>query len=179
MKPSLALLRLFAFTAALGCAARDPMESFHKANEMFDRRNYGAAIDGYTEAIRADPGLARAWNNRGLARCHAGDVAAAVPDFDEAIRLGPPMAEAFYNRGTAQLRLGDPVRAGADFSDALRLQPEYPAALAARGLARAKTADRDGAAADFRRALEVAPPDWPERPQVERELARLTPPTAK
>jgi tetratricopeptide (TPR) repeat protein len=169
MKRAFAALLLL----AAGCAARNAQERFEEGNRLYDAGDADGAARAYGEAIEADPGLARAWNNRGLAKSLRGELAGALADYGEALRLGAT-AEAHYNRGVAYLRAEDAYRAVADFSDALRLQPEYPRALAGRGLARAKVGDKTGAAVDFKKALELSSPDWPERPRVEAELAKLS-----
>jgi tetratricopeptide (TPR) repeat protein len=157
-----------------GCAA-DPQELLRAANERFEAKEYAGAIEWYTAALDAEPGLRRAWNNRGLSHLALGDLRSAFQDLDEAVRMGAPSPEVYCNLGIVHFRSGDYLRATAAFDDALRLHPEYLRARAGRGLARLRGGDPDGAAQDFRQVLESAPADWPERSQVEAELKRLPP----
>jgi len=169
MKRSLAGVLAIAF----GCAGPTLQQTLDEADRRLDWGEYGAAIEGYTEALERDPSCVRAWNNRGLAKYRSGDHVGAVADYGEALRSGTPLAETHYNRGVAYLGLRDPLRALADFSDALRFQPDHYRALAGRGLARARQGDRPAAAADLARSLELGPGDWNERAAVEAELRKL------
>jgi tetratricopeptide (TPR) repeat protein len=157
------------------CSGPSAEQAFEDGNRLFDNGALEAAEAAYSSALKSDPSHSRAFCNRGLARLRLGQTDAARADFAEAIRLGPAAAEAHYNRGISYLQSGDALRAMADFDDAVRLQTPYPRALAARGLARVRLGDRAGATADLKKALETASPDWPERGQVEAELARLAP----
>jgi Flp pilus assembly protein TadD len=66
---------------------------------------------------------------------------------------------------------GDLAGAIADYGEALRINPGYVEAWNNRGLARRRAGDEAGARADFTRALMVAPPAWPGRRLIERNLA--------
>jgi tetratricopeptide (TPR) repeat protein len=55
-------------------------------------------VQDYNEAIRLKPNYAEAFNNRGSARSHQGDLGGAAQDYDEAIRLKPDYAIALNNR---------------------------------------------------------------------------------
>ncbi len=67
-----------------------------------EAKNFSEAIRCYSEAIRLQPDLAEAYNNRGSARSDNNDLQGAMADYDEAIRLKPDLAEAYYNRGRAR-----------------------------------------------------------------------------
>ena len=68
----------------------------------------------YTEAIRLDPKLAMAYNNRGIAYDEKGEYDKAIADCSEAIRLDPKTAAAYSNRGLAYADKGDSDKAIAD-----------------------------------------------------------------
>ncbi len=57
------------------------------------------AMADYTEAIRLDPKLANAYDNRGRAYRAKGENDRAVRDFKEAIRLDPKLAPAIKALG--------------------------------------------------------------------------------
>ena len=84
--------------------------------------NYDQAIKDYSEAIKLDPGLAPAWNNRGLAYDDQGDYDQAIKDYSEAIKLQPDDADAWRNRGNAYKKLGKEAKAKADFLKAEELE---------------------------------------------------------
>ena len=79
-------------------------------------------IADYDEAIRLDPGNARAHHNRGFAHQDKHDLDRAVADFSETIRLDPGFASAYLNRGEAYRVKRDYDRAIADISEAIRLE---------------------------------------------------------
>ena len=76
------------------------------------------AIAAYDQAIRLQPDLSIAYNNRGTVKGELGRYEAAIADFDEAIRLNPNDAKAYNNRGTAKSALGQMNEARQDFERA-------------------------------------------------------------
>ncbi len=100
----------------------------------FEAKDPEEQLRFYSNAIRLQPDLAVAFNNRGNARQAKGDVDGAVADYSEAIRLQPDFAAAFNNRGNARQAKGDVDGAVADYSEAIRLQPDYAAAGLCRSL---------------------------------------------
>lgn len=82
-----------------------------------------------TVAIRAQPGDANAYFNRGFAYEHAGDLNHAIVDFSQVIRLSPGSSEAYYYRWAAYKDSGDEQRADADFAELSRLDPSFAAQL--------------------------------------------------
>ena len=91
------------------------------ASPTGDKGDTDRAIADYTEAIRLDPKLANAYNNRGTAYRDKGDTDRAIADFTEAIRLDPKYANAYVNRGLAYEKLADFARARSDFNATLGL----------------------------------------------------------
>ena len=106
-------------------------------------------------AIELDPGLAKAWANRGLAWIDKRGWDRAIADLDRAIALDPRLASAWGARGSARLEKGDRDGAIADISRAIELEPGRAVAWSNRGVARQATGDLDGAIADFTRATEL------------------------
>ena len=99
------------------------------------RATWTAPSPTINEALRLDPKLAMAYNNRGFAYSKKGDLDRAIADFDEAIRLDPKYALAYLNRGNAYYRKGDQDRAIADYNEAIRLDPKLALAYYNRGIA--------------------------------------------
>jgi lipoprotein NlpI len=81
------------------------------------------AIAEYDEAIRLDPNLAFAYNNRGVTYGAQGKFDRAVADYTETIRLDPKLAIAYSSRGIAYLYSGAPAEALADVRRASELDP--------------------------------------------------------
>jgi tetratricopeptide (TPR) repeat protein len=168
------VLLLLVFSACQDSPSSE--ESFLRGNVLLDSGDPGQAIEAYTSALKQNPKLSRAYNNRGLAHAALKEYEAALADYDDCLALPEPFAEAFYNRGVARFRLGRKGEAVVDFTEALKLSPQYVRALVGRGLVFSAGGDRDSALADYRKALQLSPPDWNERKSVEAEIARLTEP---
>jgi tetratricopeptide (TPR) repeat protein len=82
--------------------------------------NKGAIAD-LNIAIRLDPQLDNAYNNRGSAKSKLGENKGAISDYDLAIRLNPQYAGAYANRGLVKALLGDKTGAIADLNIAAKL----------------------------------------------------------
>lgn len=130
----------------------------------------GAVADA-TTALRLEPGWSEGHAARALALAKLGRAREAEADFSAAIEKRPQFMEARVGRANERLKAGDLAGALADFNAAIDFDPQ-PQLLARRGMTRAVGGDLAGAAADFARALETAPPDWPQRRDVEEMLRR-------
>ena len=81
------------------------------------------AMTDLNGAIRLDPKLSMAFNNRG-AYHDKGDNDRAIADYSEAIRLDPKSAMAYSARGRSYLFAGTVERALADFNQASVQEPK-------------------------------------------------------
>ena len=113
------------------------------------------AKDYWDKAIAANPQMAEAYNNRGLAFYNLERYQQAINDFSQAIRMKPQYAEAFNNRGNAYYALDQYAKAEADFNKSLELKPKYAKALLNRGLAYFQMNKREESCKDFRRACDL------------------------
>lgn len=93
-----------------------------------ERKDYRAAILDYTEAIRLQPQLVTAHNNRAFAKVQLGDLDGAAEDYGSAIALDPGTATAYNGRGWVRAQKGDRVGALADYRKALEITPGFPVA---------------------------------------------------
>ena len=109
----------------------------------------------WDKAIAANPKMAEAYNNRGLAFYNLELHQQAINDFSQAIRMNPQYAEAFNNRGNAYYALDQYEKAEADFNKSLELKPRYAKAHLNRGLVYFQMKNKDGFCADFRRACDL------------------------
>jgi Flp pilus assembly protein TadD len=137
-----------------------------KADDFFiqgvDKQNKGdnqGAIIAYNEAIRLNPNLAEAYNNRGIVRKDLGDKQGAIDDYTLAIKFNPNLAKAYYNRGIVRNDLGDKPGAIDDFNLAIKFNPNYAQAYNNRGVVRDELGDKPGAIDDFNLAIKFNPND--------------------
>ncbi len=100
-------------------------EYFERACQAVENWDYDGALADFTEALRLNPQLAEAWNNRGIARRVKGDLDGALADYAEALRLNPQLVYAYNNRGEAWFVLQHFSDALADFQRANELQPAH------------------------------------------------------
>ncbi len=96
--------------------------------------DYPRAIYWFDRAIRANPGNAQAYRNRGMAflnlaisKPRVNDMASreAVDSFNRAIRLKPNDAQLYYRRGLAFDRLGETEMARSSYETAAKLDPKH------------------------------------------------------
>ena len=113
------------------------------------------AIDGYTFAIRLNPGYAVAFYNRGNAKSGLGLHYEALSDYDSAIRLKPDYAKAFNNRGNRKRELGRHEAALSDYDSAIRLKPDYAKAFNNRGKAMNALGRHEAALSDYDKAIRL------------------------
>jgi tetratricopeptide (TPR) repeat protein len=135
-----------------------------KADDFFiqgvDKQRKGdnqGAIIAYNEAIRLNPNLAEAYNNRGIVRDELGDKPGAIDDYNLAIQFNPNLAEAYNNRGIVRDELGDKQGAIDDFNQAIKINPNDALAYYNRGLVRKDLGDKQGAIDDFNLAIKFNP----------------------
>ena len=98
-----------------------------------------------------------AFNNRGLAYRHKGDLDRAIADYNETIGLDGKYEPAYYNRGKAYRAKGDTDRAIVDYTEAIRLDANDADPLIARGIAYRVKGDSERAIADLNEAIRLNP----------------------
>ena len=104
------------------------VNEFANGNQFFFRKDYTRALAAYDTAIRLDPKLAEAYNNRGIIKYELGQFAAALDDYSTAISLKANYADALNNRGNAYAALGQFQNAATDLHAALNLNDKSAAA---------------------------------------------------
>ena len=109
----------------------------------------------WDKAIAANPKMAEAYNNRGLAFYNLELHQQAINDFSQAIRMKPQYAEALNNRGNAYYALDQYEKAEADFNESLELKPRYAKAHLNRGLVYFQMKKSNESCNDFRRACDL------------------------
>ena len=138
--------------------------TFWMAYRQFDsgltsqnKRDYGEAIEYYTNALEQGLRPPEVYNNRGNAYLRIGKVDEAIDDFSRAIELKPDFTEACNNRGNAYVDKGDFTEAVKDFTISIQLQPDFAEAYRNRGVAYLNKGDFNLALEDFDKAIQLDP----------------------
>ena len=119
--------------------------------------DYRSAVADFDRAIRLNPGVARAWNFKGMALAQMNQIDSAAVCFDRALRINPTFASALSNRGGVKLSRGDAAGAVRDFTQALESDPRIWGAYTNRALAYTTLKQHENAITDLRRALRMKP----------------------
>lgn len=139
------------------------MDDAHNAGDWFEKGEKASDNDEkiyfYSHAIKLNPGLAPAYNNRGNAYLALHRFQEALADFDRVISLEPGNANAFQNRGNIYAEMGKPEPAIADYSKAIELKISGSQVYANRGNCYRNLKKYELAVADYDVALKLNPGD--------------------
>lgn len=145
------------FARAVKLNGRSREAHYNLANCRQDLGQYPAALEHYDAALRIDPAMLVAWNNRGLVLARMGRMADAAASFTEAIRRSDGFAPAFYNRADALAslrRFDDALR---DYDRAIALKPDFAEAHCNRANALLELGRVQEALAGYDRAIGLLP----------------------
>ena len=150
--------------AMAGAPAGDPWAAVLIATSgevLFDLGRPQDALAAFDQALARNPGIAAAWNNRGLALNQLGRHGEALDSFARAAKLAPGAVEPHNNHGDTLRRLYRHGEALMSFARALALDPDDTGTLTNRAGVLASLGRYPEALADYSRALQRSP-DFPE-----------------
>jgi len=130
---------------------------FRQGYICFESGDFEGAVVNYSHAIRLNPQVISAYNNRGLARIKTGDLDGAIADYNLALRFDPGYVSAYFNRASAWYHRGDYHDAITDYNHVLQLKSGYPEAYSNRGEVFFALQEYESALADFQKAYELKP----------------------
>ena len=145
------------FARAVKLNGRSREAHYNLANSRQELGQFPAALEHYDAALRIDPAMLVAWNNRGLVLARMGRMAEAAASFSEAIRRNDGFAPAFYNRGDALSALRRFDEALRDYDRAIALRPDFAEAHCNRANALLELGRVDEALAGYDRAIALQP----------------------
>ena len=136
------------------------MDWFYKALSLWQgyQRKFSLpyiAINYLNESVRLNPGIADAYNNRGLAYMDLGQYNQAIEDFNQAILLEPNAGKNFYNRGSAYYKLLEYTKSIEDLTRAISLSPDVSDTYNNRGLAYVGLGQLNHAFDDYSQAINL------------------------
>jgi serine/threonine protein kinase/tetratricopeptide (TPR) repeat protein len=139
----------------------DSYQSFLKeAGDLYDKKEYDAAIEAYGKAVQHNPKRPRAYYERGLTYRYQGKTDEAIADYTRAIERDEKFVPGYLSRALAYLTKRpatgmDYDLAIADCNKVLEIEPGNWAAFNRRGLAYAGKKDYPRAIEDYNRAINL------------------------
>lgn len=100
----------------------------NRGNDNFKAKNFKAAIEDYSDAIRIREDEPTAYSNRAQCYLYMQQYFDALRDCDTAIKLNPSFTKAYYRRAIALKNLHRYCRALEDFEKVAELDPTFKAA---------------------------------------------------
>lgn len=140
---------------ALNMEKFSALDEFAKGNDFSVRKDYAQALTSYDTAIRLNPQLAEAYNNRGIVKYELGQFFAAVEDYTKAINLKSNYTDALNNRGNAYAALGQFQNAEQDLKAALKLNDKYANGHNNLGSVYYSMKNYDAAILEYTRAIQL------------------------
>jgi lipoprotein NlpI len=119
----LAVMCWIFFVSVVNCyGANDKAEEFYEHGKRFSSdKNSDHAIYNYSKAIKLNPKMVKAYNNRGIAYVWRKQYDLAIADFNTAIKFDPNNGQAYNNRAIAYWYKGENDKARQDVQKAQSL----------------------------------------------------------
>jgi tetratricopeptide (TPR) repeat protein len=126
---------------------------------LFQRGEFGKALQQIDAALRIKSDVADAYNNRGNVLKRLGRFDEALASYGRAVALNPHDAASFNNRGTVLKDLKRLDEALSDFDAAIALKPDFAEAFNNRGNVLLASKRLMEALANYDRAIALKPND--------------------
>lgn len=133
------------------------VDELARGNELAVKGDKARALEAYDSAIKFDPQLAEAYNNRGIVRYELGQFSEAIEDYSAAIKLKSNYTDALNNRGNAYLALEQYQNAERDLQAAVKLNDNSAAIHNNLGSAYLSQKKFDAALGEYTKALQINP----------------------
>jgi Flp pilus assembly protein TadD len=126
----LAILVLVSIIIAVPCYGAETAEDlFKKGKDLSLDNKFEQAIQNYNQAIKLDPKMVKAYNNRGVAYMNGKQYDLAIADFTKVIELDPKHGKAYNNRAIAYWCKEDKEKARQDVKKAeglgIKVNPDF------------------------------------------------------
>ncbi|KAF3887995.1 MULTISPECIES: serine protease [Nostocales] len=147
------------YTTAIGFAPESAYIYYKKLGDVRTaQKDFAAAGENYTEAIRLQPNYTPAYVGRGIVRARVGNQQGMLEDFNQALSQQPDNAWLYSYRGDARFIVKDFQGGMEDYQKAIAMFPQLGYLYyTLRGNARQEQKDYKGAIADYNEALRLKP----------------------
>lgn len=149
MKNTLTILALF---SSLLFFSQTANEFLKNGIEKHNAKDFEAAIEEYSKAMKQDKNLRDAYFNRGICELALKDFKNSIKDFDKTIELDSDFVKAYYSRATVLISQEKYKEAIPDLDKIILFNSAFPNALTLRGQIRAQIGNKTGACEDFNKA---------------------------
>jgi len=143
-------LTTFCFCATNSAMAQTAEECLKRGMQAEEAGDFKNAVEYYNLAIKAEPALATAWYNRGIARTKLKQYSLAVVDLNKCILIDTGFKEAYFSRASALWRTGNLQFALTDVSKYISYFPAHPEAREMRYLIALEAEDWEVAIQDLK-----------------------------
>ena len=173
------------YSSLLSSSDKRPVDYFGRAVSYFLVKNYDAAVDDLTEAVKASPQFVLAYFARAMARygqLGVDETARTVEedkqkeetglpdmelakerrtmelvleDLDKVIELSPNLVYAYFNKGNLFIKRHDYTSAISCFTDAVNIKPDFGEAYYNRGMMYLQLGNIEKGVADLSKAGEL------------------------
>jgi len=109
----------------------------------------------WTHAIKIDPELKYAYQNRAIAKVDNKDLKGALADYNKAIEIDSTYAMAYYHRGLLYKDMEQLPQALSDFSLAIKYKPDFHEAYNMRGNVKSDLNELKSAILDYNIAIHI------------------------
>ena len=143
-------------------------DSFHKKGiDALDKRDFGAAINYFSTALKLDPQNKATFQARGYCKDEIHTWKAARKDYDNALKIDPNYVDALLIRATNKDDAGEYNEALKDYDKVIQLEPKNDLAYFNRGNTKFSLGDKKGACDDWSKAKSLDSPYAQDRMNAE------------
>ena len=122
---------------------------------QYNRQDYKAAKQDFTQALKFAPTSAEAFYNRAITATKAGDTKAACQDYDALLQMQPRLNQGWYNRGLLRYEHRDFDGTIADMEQLLKIEERTADARSLIGVCHIQQKKYDEAWKDFEEAASI------------------------
>jgi tetratricopeptide (TPR) repeat protein len=134
---------------SIHCGAQTAEDYFKEGEAKSKQRDYVAAVEQFTKALKSDPKFWNAYVKRAFCYGLTEQYDKAIEDYNVVITAEPEKIYAYQSRGSAHYKLGHYAEALADFNKVLELDPKNQEAYNNRGFVKKSVGDKEGACKDW------------------------------